>query len=280
MEIRLRRSEYILVAYFAYTSLLAVILPLRAPIPLVTVGINTLVLSALVLLAVADGKTKRPLLSRLRGFFPLPLVLLAYREMGWFAQPMVSHRLEESWITYDRIALPAIRPVIEALGPVIPSILEVAYSLATPTPMIALAILSLLRREDRLDAFWFSFLLGAFTSYSMFPYFPSEPPRTIFPLDNVPSFDTVFRQFNFNMLAEHGIHTSVFPSAHVSAGFGAAIGLWRALPERRWLWGTFLVIACLISVATVYGRYHYLVDALAGLCVSLLTLAISRRMRI
>ncbi len=280
MEIRLRSSEYILVAYFAYTSLLAVILPIGAPIPLVTVGINALVLGALCLLAAVHGQTKGPLLGGLRGFFPLPLVLLAYREMGWFAQPMVSHRLEESWITWDRIALPVLHPAIEILGPVIPSLLEIAYSLATPTPMIALAILATLKREDRLDAFWFSFLLGAFTSYAMFPYFPSEPPRTVFPLDNVPSFNTVFRQFNFDMLAGHGIHTSVFPSAHVSAEFGAAIGLWRALPERRWLWGTFLVIACLITTATVYGRYHYLVDALAGLGVSAVTFMISRRVRL
>lgn len=280
MEIRLRRSEYILVAYFAYTSLLAVILPLRTPIPLVTVGINALVLSALCLLAAVQSQTGAPQLGGLRGFFPLPLVLLAYREMGWFAQPILSHQLEESWIQWDRIALPVIRPVIEVLGPVIPSFLEIAYSLATPTPMMALVLLALLKREDRLDAFWFSFLLGAFTSYAMFPYFPSEPPRTVFPLDNVPTFNTVFRQFNFDMLAGHGIHTSVFPSAHVSAEFGAAIGLWRALPERRWLWGTFLVIACLITTATVYGRYHYLVDALAGLCVSLLTLSISRRVQL
>ena len=279
MPFRFRRSEYILLAYFTYTSALALALPLRPPIPFVTLGINVLVLAALCLLAFVDGQTRRPLLSGLRGFFPLPLVLLAYREMGWFAQPMTSHPLEESWIVWDRITLPVLRPAIEILGPVIPSILEVAYALASPTPLIALVILTSLKREDRLDAFWFSFLLGAFTSYAMFPYFPSEPPRSVYPMDNVPTFNTIFRQFNFEMLAGHGIHTSVFPSAHVSAEFGAAIGLWRALPERRWLWGTFLVIACLIAVATFYGRYHYLVDALAGLTVSLFVFLVSRPLK-
>ena len=275
MKIRFRRSEILLIVYFAYTSVLACTLQLRAPIPIVTVGINVLIFAGLLLLAAVEGQGGSALLLGLRGFFPLPLVLLAYREMGWFAQPMGSHDLENSWIALDRVVLPVIQPAIEFFGLLIPSVLEMAYSLASPTPLVAVILLTAMKRQDRLDAFWFSFLLGAFMSYSLFPYFPSEPPRTIFPLDNVPGFNTIFRQFNFDMLSGYGIHTSVFPSAHVSAEFGAAIGLWSALPNRRWLWGSFLVLACLITVATVYGRYHYVVDALAGLAVSGVTLGIT-----
>ena len=275
MVIRFRRSEYVLLAYFAYTSVLACVLPLRVPIPLVTVGINLLALAGLMLLATVESNTKNELLAGLRGFFPLPMVLLAYREMGWFAQPMLSHDLENSWIAWDQMVLPTLHSAVEVFGPVVPSILEIAYSLASPTPLAAILILSLLKHHDRLDAFWFSFLLSTFLSYSLFPYFPSEPPRTIFPLDNVPTFNTIFRQFNFDLLGEHGIRTSVFPSAHVSAGFGAAIGLWSAVPQRRWLWGSFFCLASLITIATVYGRYHYAVDALAGLAVSRVALGLT-----
>ena len=275
MEIRFRQSEYVLLVYFAYTSVLACILPLRVPIPLVTVGINLLALAGLMLLAGVESNSRNELLKGLRGFFPLPMVLLAYREMGWFAQPMLTHHLENSWIAWDQIVLPTLHYAVEVFGPVVPSILEIAYSLASPTPLMAILLLSLLKRQERLDAFWFSFLLSTFLSYSLFPYFPSEPPRTIFPLDNVPTFNTIFRQFNFDLLGEHGIRTSVFPSAHVSAGFGAAIGLWSALPERRWLWRSFFCLASLITIATVYGRYHYAVDAVAGLGVSAVALGVT-----
>jgi len=40
------------------------------------------------------------------------------------------------------------------------------------------------------------------------------------------------------------------------------------LPERRRLGWGLLVYAVLVSIATVYGRYHYAVDALAGLGIS------------
>jgi membrane-associated phospholipid phosphatase len=44
----------------------------------------------------------------------------------------------------------------------------------------------------------------------------------------------------------------------------------RVLPERRWVGRFLLAIASLIAIATVYGRYHYLADALAGLLVALI----------
>jgi membrane-associated phospholipid phosphatase len=36
-------------------------------------------------------------------------------------------------------------------------------------------------------------------------------------------------------------------------------------------------MAILIAIATVYGRYHYLVDAVAGIAVAILAFAITAR---
>ena len=49
----------------------------------------------------------------------------------------------------------------------------------------------------------------------------------------------------------------------------------RTLPERPWVGRALLVLAILIAVATVYGRYHYAVDALAGFGVSLVALGLA-----
>jgi membrane-associated phospholipid phosphatase len=46
-----------------------------------------------------------------------------------------------------------------------------------------------------------------------------------------------------------------------------------ALPEKKWTWRFLFVMAVLIATATVYGRYHYLADAAAGLVMSLLALS-------
>jgi membrane-associated phospholipid phosphatase len=62
----------------------------------------------------------------------------------------------------------------------------------------------------------------------------------------------------------------VFPSAHVSSVFAAAFAMIFLLPKGR-KDGRFLMLyACSVAVATVYGRYHYIVDVMAGFAVSLL----------
>jgi membrane-associated phospholipid phosphatase len=77
-------------------------------------------------------------------------------------------------------------------------------------------------------------------------------------------------------MGSYGIHTSVFPSAHVAGGFSAFFGMWSALPERKWVTRFLLAMATLIATATVYGRYHYLADAVAGFGMAVLALVLSR----
>ena len=49
----------------------------------------------------------------------------------------------------------------------------------------------------------------------------------------------------------------------------------RLLPERKWVGRLLLGLAVSIAFATVYGRYHYTVDALAGFAVSVATAVFS-----
>jgi len=52
--------------------------------------------------------------------------------------------------------------------------------------------------------------------------------------------------------------------------------MWSAFPERKWVTRFLLVMAVLIATATVYGRYHYLADAVAGFGMAVLALAVTR----
>src|SRR5260221_12244076 len=80
---------------------------------------------------------------------------------------------------------------------------------------------------------------------------------------DLPHVTTWLRQANLSMVNEFGIHSAVFPSAHVSSAFGAAFGMLLAVPDRPRIGWSLLIYAVLVSLATVYGRYHYLVDVLA-----------------
>ena len=273
----MRRSECVIIAFFLYAAIAAATLPVRPPIRPLTISLNAAILACYGLLIYADRLRRREMLSVIRDWFPLLLVLLAYREMGWFALPMHDHPLEMRWVEWDRLFLRGgVRRAIEALGPLLPAALEVAYSLVYTLGPFGVAMLYVYRRRSRVDLFLFPFLLGVLLCYAQCPYWPSEPPRTVFPGEDFPSYDTAFRRFNWWMLGGYGIHTSVFPSAHVAGAFSAVFGMWSALPERKWVARFLLMMAILIGTATVYGRYHYLADAAAGFCMAVLAFGISR----
>lgn len=272
----LRASEWVIAGYFVYASVLALVLPLRAPIPAVTVTLNLTILAAYALLAWAHSLRGSGLLGVIRDWFPFTLLLLAYREMGWFAGSGRRHDLELMWVAWDRAALAGgLRAAVESLGPVLPAVLELSYTLVYALAPFAMAMLYASRRRERADAFLFTFALGVLLCYAQFPFWPSEPPRTVFPGADLPAYTSVFRRFNLGMLRGQGIHTSVFPSAHVAGAFACAFAMMRYLPERRWVGRLLLVLAVLIATATVYGRYHYLADAAAGFAMALAALAIS-----
>lgn len=261
----LRRSEWAFIGYFAYTTAVSFFRPVTLQTCLVNCGVVLLIVS----LAHKDW--------RLRDWLPIPLIYLSYREIGWFALPMTNHDMERGWMHWDKIILIdlGLRAAIESLGALLPAILEISYMLVSPIAFFGLAVLYAYGHRERADIFLFHFTMGLFISYSLYPLFPSEPPRTIFTGEYAPLIDTIFREWNWEILAANGIHTSVFPSAHVSGAIAAAVGLCRALPEHPWAGRTLSGLAFLITVATIYGRYHYAVDAAAGIVVAIVACCIA-----
>jgi membrane-associated phospholipid phosphatase len=269
-HMRIRASEWLLIAYFCYTALLSQLLPVPSPIPLLVPAVNSGIVACFFLLAYAGSLRGREFLGSIRDWYPFPLMLLTYREMGWFAQPHAGYALELRWVEWDRAVLRGgLSAAIESLGPVIPALLEISYTLVYTLGPFSVAMLYAYHKRERAGRFLFVFILGVLLCYVQFPFWPSEPPRTVFPGEDFPGYDTAFRRFNHWLLGGYGIHTSVFPSAHVAGAFAAAFGMWAVLPEHRWVARVLLVMALMIATATVYGRYHYLADAAAGLVMAL-----------
>ncbi len=261
---RLRPYEWLIVAFFSYVAAIA---------PLFITSGETRWLPAAVagvVAAILLGLSRHN--SILRDWVPLGFTLAAYREMNWFTPAVRNHHLENAWIVWDRWLLDTVhlRAAIEGAGALIPSYLEICYVLVYAIAPIALAILLLNHHRDHVNTFWLAYLAGTLTAYALFPYFPSDPPRTVFAGADLPHIVTIFRHFNLAILGEYGIHSSVFPSAHVSSAFASAWGLMIAMPERKRYGWIVAAYALSVAIATIYGRYHFATDALAGLAVSFL----------
>jgi len=184
--------------------------------------------------------------------------------------------LELRSVAWDRMLLRGgLKAGIESLGPVLPSILEIAYSLVYALGPFCVSVLYVLGYRENTDAFLFVFPAAVLLCYAQLPFWPSEPPRLLFVGQDTPPYETIFRRFNWWMLPGGGIHTGVFPSARVAGAFGAVFGMSSARLRRSWVRRLLLVMAVLIAIATVYGRYHYLADAMAGFLMAVVALAVS-----
>ena len=266
----LRSSEWLLIGYFSYVALIAA----RFPPLLVAITVAAL----LAMLAYGESRGSQKFFSIARDWVPLALMLIAYREMDWFTRPAADHHLELGWVEWDRSLLYGwgFQRGVEWMGALLPSYLEFCYLLVYAVGPFLVAVFYLERRRERVNRVLFLYLLGTLGAYALFPYFPSQPPRTLFGGSDLPNVTTALRRFNLWIVNGYGIHSSVFPSAHVSSAFSAGWALLFYLPERKRFGWAMLIYAMSVAVATVYGRYHYGVDVLAGLGVSVLAAGITR----
>jgi membrane-associated phospholipid phosphatase len=268
---KLRSSEWLLIVYFGYVAAIAPRFPLQHSMVWRPLAIETLVCMLFVALAYGEQHEHVFLFSIMRDWSSVALILLAYREMDWFSALERNFNLESRWEAWDRAILyrGGLQRAMESFGALGPLYLELCYLLVYAVAPFVVAVLYFQNRLKRVNSAVFLYLLGTLLAYALFPYFPSDPPRVAFGGSDMPNISTPVRTLNLWLVGDYGIHSSVFPSAHVSSAFSAAWALFAFLPERkRYGWG-MLIYAANVAVATVYGRYHYAADAVAGLGLSL-----------
>lgn len=265
----LRAHEWILLSYFWYAAAIA-------PFYMGRPGRAALLALAVTALILAASR-----FTYARDWAPLALVITAYREMDWFSPAQQDHHLELGWIEWDRLLFYryGFQAAVEALGPLLPAVLEFAYLLVYAVGPFVVSALYVAKKRDRMEAVLTVFLFGTLLSYGLFPYFPSMPPRVLFGAADVPHYASILRRFNLFLVNDYGIHSSVFPSAHVSSAFSGAWALMLFVPERKWLGRGMLIYAATVGLAVIYGRYHFAVDALAGFGVSLMALGVGLAMK-
>ena len=71
------------------------------------------------------------------------------------------------------------------------------------------------------------------------------------------------------------VRGGAFPSGHVLGSFVALLGAWC---YRRRLFWVFLPCFIAMCVSTIYGRYHYIADILAGILVGAVAFILAKRL--
>lgn len=208
-------------------------------------------------------------LSILRDCLAVALFLVPYWQTGeLFLQPNL--KMQNRLLAFDRQLLPGITAKSGTERTVIGFLLEMAYLFCYPLVPLGLLTMYMTGLREKVGAFWFVVLMSTYICYAITPFVPAFPPRSLSDDQadtSAPEKDTnKARSFNRWILKRGSIHVISFPSAHVASAFAIALVLLRyALP----IGVLFLVIAFLISLGAVVGRYHYALDVLLGAATAL-----------
>ena len=142
-----RLAERLAITYFVYTALLAS----WHALPLGKQFVAWAIPIAIWTLAVCESRWTRPWSRVTRDWATLGIILVAYRQVDWFAGAEPLTRWQNSLISVDRALLDrfGLRAAIESLGWVIPSTLEGVYLCLYLIPPACMGILYIrLRRPE------------------------------------------------------------------------------------------------------------------------------------
>jgi membrane-associated phospholipid phosphatase len=277
----MRPSEWLFVCYFAYVVILSAFFRDRPHLHGQPVGYLLAATAFFLLLSNLQRAPFAKVISGVRDWLPIAFLVIAFREMELFVPNRYDLIFETSWIKLDQLVVNdwGLRAAIESAGKTLPFYLEICYLLVYGLPAFSLAWIVGRPDPRRVNYFWAVYLTGTLIAYSLFPFFPSLPPRYAFPLVARPAISTWVRTLNLDILSAATIHSGVFPSAHVSSAFSAVWALYFLFPHRQWLVCAMLTYAISVSIATVYGRYHYIADVLGGFAISLIALGVAFAMK-
>jgi membrane-associated phospholipid phosphatase len=167
----------------------------------------------------------------------------------------------ERWLASIDAGL-RIQPLAARFPPPIVELLEFAYS--GVYVLIPTALHLSLRQGVSADRFWSVILFTDYVCFGMLPWFQTRPPRAL-------GFDVPWTSrwhgINVRILDASSVQVNTFPSGHAAEALACAL-LVSGGPAPVVAWMFFNAAA--ISAGTVFGRYHYAVDAVAGWIVAFL----------
>jgi membrane-associated phospholipid phosphatase len=236
----------------------------------------------ILLLAALDRRTPgRRLFSFLHAFIPIISVAMIFNSLGDII-PFIRQRYYDDALIRIDYTLFAAHPTVwmeRFNNALLTALLQVAYISYYFMPIALGTSLFLRNRRVEFETAVFTIILCFYLSYIGYMLFPAVGPR--FTLNHVQTTDlqagpmAQWIQQSLNSL-EHN-KTDAFPSGHTAV---ALVSLFFAWKYRVGVLFRVLVPAVsALIVSTVYLRYHYVIDVIAGVLLALLTIFISPWMR-
>src|SRR5262245_15568156 len=258
--------DKVILVYFAGGLLLELIFWSRLPDPAELLVVHLFGATLLALAAFFPGNA----ISRVFHYwYPLPYVFYSYKEMSILIPALRATNADAALAGFD-LAVWGANPTVwieRFRSPLLAELLEIVYSGFVPCVLLVAAILWIQKRFPEFRYYAFLIALGFLASYVGYLLVPARGPR--FLLKHLQTYELrglyLYDWLRSTLDRIESAHYDCFPSGHTDTTILAG---WSSRSISRNLARGMAVYTLGIIFATVYLRYHYTVDVLAGVIVA------------
>lgn len=211
----------------------------------------------------------------MRHWFVLAYLPLCYKGSPYLITALRLHAVDFRLASWD-MAMWKNDPVFwlsSFQNPGVVELLQVVYTMFIPG-VVALGILLWLNRP-KAEFRYGTFLISAtfLISYLGYLLLPARGPRfTVYAIEHPLQGLWTFPLFQRLLDVLEGTQYDCFPSGHVAV---VIVGAYLARQISPLAFRTFAVFAALITISTIYLRYHYVIDVIAGMALAILVIAMA-----
>jgi membrane-associated phospholipid phosphatase len=278
---QLHSADTLIIGFLGFLSLVNIVFAWQIPHWWVMILINAAAATAICLLGWARHTTGSKVLAVIHDWHVAPTVFFTFKELYFMIKPIHHGRdYDDVLIAADRwlFGVDPTRWLMQFSTPWLTEILQVAYTLFYAMFILIGIELYLRKHKDLFHFFMFTCVYGFYLSYIGYFFLPAVGPR--FTLHDFSALDRdlpgvlltpYLRWFvNFggsvpmgvpNDVAIAGTQRDVFPSGHTMMTLVLIYLCQRYRIRLRWF---VTVTGTLLILATVYERYHYVVDLIGG----------------
>lgn len=210
-----------------------------------------------------------------RNLYPLFYVFGCYRVMSVLIRSIRAARCDALLAAWD-FAIWRTHPTVwleRVQSPLFTELLQIIYSLFVPAVLAVAVILWIKQRED-FRSYALLITLGFLASYVLYFVVPARGPRYF--LDGLQTQPLtglwLFRPLRAGLDVAESYAYDCFPSGHAEM---TILAWWTTRRISKRLSAIYLVYTALIVLSTVYLRYHYTIDLIAGVLVAALVLYVA-----
>lgn len=238
-----------------------------------------LALFVLIMAWLAQREEKLPLGLKLAvNFYPMALIPLIYESLGTLI-PAIHPVERDAWLIAADRALFHVDPTVwleKLIWPPATDLFYLAYCTYYFFPIIV-GILLWRHNKALCRKFIFGLSLAFFVSYTGYFIIPARGPRVALASVQTVAVDNTPLAHAISTTLDKFEHTrdDAFPSGHTMI---TVFCLLVAYFHEKKLFRIWLPIAVLLVLATVYCRFHYVTDVLAGLALAFAVLPLGNRL--